>query len=529
MKSRSSLFTTLALVAAEMLLPQHMKAQNATVNYNNSALIFSRSDAESPQPNWTVGADASGNNFAATSLAREPAQVSPDIQAFGADVTMNFTGTSVQADVTTGPDNGVLAWSLDGGTPNFVDTCSSSPGSTAIANVSGLAPNVPHVLKVEATSSTNCGGINQGLYDFVIGNGAPLPLQNALTAGYNSSQWQRTGNWTCGPDPNDISGGHCWTNDPNATVSWTSHGTLFQFYGRPDKENTSNGTVCIDGGNCKQIDWQWGPTDDDSLNSYLMGAFQLSNGTHTVTLKNGNDGGFMQVDTFAAFSPSTNGGGNSLSAGTYNLVDGGGNLIDFGFAQVGLYPYNNNAHQQVTVNSNGTICDTVGGGTGLCLAEQGGLLTQIGGGDTFSIISVSGGYTIRDNTTGDYLQGGEAPGARMSFSGNPYVWTANSLQTSGKNVFQGAKTDTFVFAAAAQGVTVPDNVTAKSGKADALNFVPVANDLATRTIRTGVALGDEQLDVADFMKGPASTVTRLDAFPVRVDRKSSGAGIAAHV
>jgi hypothetical protein len=193
--------------------------------------------------------------------------------------------------------------------------------------------------------------------------------------------------------------------------------------------------VTIDDRNYGTFNATWGSVDNDALNAYLMFAAKLSDGPHIITISTSNASGsriFTQIDTLAAFGGSgvTGGGGNTLAPGTYNFVDHNGNLLDFGFPQVGLYSYNNGPPQQPTYTSSGTICITVNGKTN-CLSDQGGLLTQGVGADTFSITSVSGGYVIQDQQTGAYLQGGGLPGALMPFSNTRYVWTANPAQSGG--------------------------------------------------------------------------------------------------
>ena len=431
MRQKALIWASFALVAAEMFLPSPTRAQDAVVPYNDPSLVYTRPSSESlgqGVPTWSLGTDPSGNDFGINSLSSPGAPAYSGAQAFGGAVAITFRGTGIQLNGATGPAFGSAAWSIDGGPTNFADACSG--GNTrpdTLIDVSGL-PDEPHVLKFEITSTGCSNGNNQGFYNAVVQNGTPLSLQQGTVAGYTSSQWIKTGNWQCGqaPDNSDIGGGHCWVN--NGTLSWNFSGNLVEVYGRPDQEDGSY-TVTIDGRNRGTFNAQWGSVDNDALNAYLLFAAKLPDGPHTITISTNNDPNsriYKQIDTLAAFSGGgvTGGGGNTLAAGTYNFVDRNGNLLDFGFPQVGVDSYNNGPYQQPTYSSSGTICNTVTGGTN-CLSDQGGLLTQGVGADTFSITSVSGGYVIQDQQTGAYLQGGEQAGARMPFSSTQYVWTAN--------------------------------------------------------------------------------------------------------
>ena len=433
MKNKAA-WVSSALVAAGIFLPRSARAQDAVIPWNDPSLVYSKPSSESLSrglPSWSVGTDSSGNNFAINNLSILAAPAQAAVQVFGGDVAITFQGTGIQINGATGPAFGTAAWSIDGGPTNFVDACNSGDARPAtLIDVAGL-PNEPHVLKFEATSSACSDGNNLGFYNAVIRNGTPLSLQQGTVAGYTSSQWIKTGNWQCAAmsDNSDIGGGHCWVN--NGKLSWPFVGNLIEVYGRPDQEDGEY-TVTIDGRNMGTFSAQWGAADDDALNSYLLFAAKLLDGPHTITICTKNDVNsrvFTQLDMLAAFSggAAVTAGGHPLPVGTWNFVDGNGNLLDFGFDQVGVYSYNNGPHQQPTYSSTGTICNTVSGGTNLCLSEQDGLLTQGVGADLFLIQSVSGGYVIQDLMTGTWLQGGGEPGARLPLSNIQYVWTANPV------------------------------------------------------------------------------------------------------
>jgi hypothetical protein len=151
MKTQAALWASCALVAAGIFLPRSARAQDAVVPWNDPSLVYSRPSSESLNlglPAWSVGTDSSGNLFGINSLSIPAAPAHSAVQVFGGDVAITFQGTGIQINGATGPAFGTAAWSIDGGTTNFVDACNS--GETrpaALIDVTGL-PNAPHVLKV---------------------------------------------------------------------------------------------------------------------------------------------------------------------------------------------------------------------------------------------------------------------------------------------------------------------------------------------------------------------------------------------
>lgn len=293
------------LTAAQMLAPQAGQAQNTWVDYTDQSWVWAvgsnvSTGAGIPWP-WALGTDSYGNNFAHGN------QTDPNVgQAYGASVTITFSGTGIQVTGLTGQTSGVLAYSIDGGPPAFVDNCtaaSSGPGGTV--DVEGLSSDV-HVLNLAVTPYTNCGGTNQGIYGANVINGAPISILQGNSSRFGYNNFTLSGNWTCGgaDDGSDISGGHCWSNDPNASLSVTFTGSLVEIFGRPDLENGSF-DVYIDNNYSGTVNEQWGSADIDQINSALVYATNLSaanSGQHTLTLvPNVGHPGYLQIDTIVAF------------------------------------------------------------------------------------------------------------------------------------------------------------------------------------------------------------------------------------
>jgi hypothetical protein len=175
--------------------------------------------------------------------------------------------------------------------------------------ISSLPPG-SHSLKIEVTQSKNAASSDyfQSIDAFDI-TGSPLHLYQGAVAGWDSPELSFGGTgWNCGDsDPNDLSGGHCYSFDAGASIAWTFTGSLIEVYGRPDAENGIF-DVLIDGTLVAQVDEHFGSVDSDALNGYGLFQAKVAPGTHTIQLINtGNttssisDGTAIQIDLFVAF------------------------------------------------------------------------------------------------------------------------------------------------------------------------------------------------------------------------------------
>jgi hypothetical protein len=103
-----------------------------------------------------------------------------------------------------------------------------------------------------------------------------------------------------------FSGGHCYSNAKNASISWTFTGSLIEVYGRPDAENGIF-NVLIDGTQVGQVDEHYGTVDNDALNGYGLFQAKVAPGTHTIQLVNTGTpdsaatNTYIQIDMFVAF------------------------------------------------------------------------------------------------------------------------------------------------------------------------------------------------------------------------------------
>jgi len=131
-----------------------------------------------------------------------------------------------------------------------------------------------------------------------------------VSAGFNSAELKFTGTWGGGTvsDGSDLSGGHYWSNETKASISWTFIGSLIEVFGRPDYEDGYMDVyIDTDPNPVASVNGHWGSVDDDTLNSYMLFARKLAPGQHTIKVvvagrhdSSARDN-YVQVDEFIAF------------------------------------------------------------------------------------------------------------------------------------------------------------------------------------------------------------------------------------
>ena len=276
------------------------------VNDSDTSIIVSRGNDTTTDWNYFQN---SSEDFQkdehSSSLVRSGGEVT------GAGVVVNFTGTGITWIGKTGPQYGVASYSVDGETPKTVDNYSASEKSqNANVTISGLSSE-SHVLAISLTNKKNSAASDywQTVDAFNIDGSAMAPSQGTI-AGYGSPDLKLAGKWGGGQvsDNSDISGGHYWSNETNASISWTFVGSLVEVFGRPDYENGYM-DVYIDSSSTPvaSVNGHFGMVDDDALNSYMLFAKKLPAGTHTIKLvvagkhdSTARDN-YVQVDELLAF------------------------------------------------------------------------------------------------------------------------------------------------------------------------------------------------------------------------------------
>jgi hypothetical protein len=303
-----NLLPVLALLSG--LVPAVAVALDPKINDNHPSIVYSTPGDEGTGPTWYVGDTTNDNQHDYMNDEHfSNFTTSPVFQIYGAAMVVNFTGTAITWVGKMGPNFGIASYSIDGGPSQTFDAYYPSrlvQNSNVV--ISSLA-NGSHSLKIEVTPFKNPSSSDyyQVIDAFNI-SGSPLPLYQGTVAGYNSPELSFTGQWACGPDLNgtDLSGGHCFTNETNASISWTFSGSLIEVFGRPDAEDGIF-QVFLDGTQVGQVDGHYGAPDIDQLNGYGLFQAKVAAGTHTIQLVNTGMGDpaalgtYTQIDMFVAF------------------------------------------------------------------------------------------------------------------------------------------------------------------------------------------------------------------------------------
>jgi hypothetical protein len=224
---------------------------------------------------------------------------------------VNFNGTGITWIGKKGPQYGIASYSIDGGPSQTVDNYSSTKiNQNPDVTVSGLSAD-SHVLSISLLDQKNAASVDywQTIDGFTV-NGSPLTASQGVSAGFNSAELKFTGTWGGGlvSDGSDLSGGHYWSNETNASISWTFVGSLIEVFGRPDYEDGYMDVyIDTDPHPVASVNGHWGSADDDTLNSYMLFARKLTPGQHTIKLvvagrhDNSAKDNYVQVDELIAF------------------------------------------------------------------------------------------------------------------------------------------------------------------------------------------------------------------------------------
>ena len=266
------------------------------------------------------------NNYCATN----PPQTTP---VLGPMAVFNFTGTSVVWIGKKGPNIGIAAVAIDGGTPTTIDNYNATTlFQQQLASFTGLA-NGSHTMSIQATCTKNASSTDfyQVVDAFIInGSGAAALAFSSGTQGVWSNSTFNTSLTSCGSscsgNPDwallatgsntnlNSTGQHVWSGAASNTMTWTFTGSLIELFTRPD---TGGGyyTITIDGGTptASILDY-YNPVDNDAMTGYMSYAAKLgSGGSHSIVLTTtgvnnpfgGHEGGgqtaLVQVDMFLAF------------------------------------------------------------------------------------------------------------------------------------------------------------------------------------------------------------------------------------
>jgi hypothetical protein len=286
--------------------PTTTPATSTKVNDTDSSILYSRGNSSTQ--NWQYFHPSQEDYLQdehSSDFVRSGGAIS------GVGVVVNFNGTGITWIGKKGPQYGMASYSIDGGPPQTVDNYNSTKiNQNPNVAVSGLSSD-SHVLSISLLDQKQAASTDywQTIDAFNI-QGSPLSPTQATTAGFNSPELKFAGTWEGGrvSDGSDLSGGHYWSKETHASVSWTFVGSLIEVFGRPDYEDGYMDVyIDTDPNPVTSVNGHWGSADDDTLNSYMLFAKKLSPGQHTIKLvvagrhdATARDN-YVQVDEFIAF------------------------------------------------------------------------------------------------------------------------------------------------------------------------------------------------------------------------------------
>jgi WD domain, G-beta repeat len=208
-----------------------------TVDDTDSSIVYS-----SPNTSFAWGTASSGSAYGGSyhynNSCSSPPQSGISIQ--GAMAAINFTGASITLLGETGPNFGIGAWAIDGGSLTTVDAYSASNADQqTLVSVSGLSSG-PHVLTYQVTCNKNSSSSDYyQVIDAYQVTGSSNPISNGtagtatggvVTYGYGSG-----GRWNSGSSNTNLSGGQSYDNGAAGdSISWSFTGSLIEIFGRPE-------------------------------------------------------------------------------------------------------------------------------------------------------------------------------------------------------------------------------------------------------------------------------------------------------
>jgi len=281
-------------------------ADSTKINDADPAVIYSRGNDKTQDWNYIQSAS---EDYAQDEHSSNFVRGGGAITGVGA--VINFSGTGITWIGKKGPNYGVAAYSIDGGSAKTVDNYSAtSVSQNANVTISGLSAGA-HVLSIALLDKKNDASSDywQTIDAFTVEGSGLAPSQGTLS-GYDSPDLKFTGTWNGGKvsDDSDLSGGHYWSDTPGSSLSWTFVGSLVEVFGRPDFEDGYM-DVYIDSGPkpVATVNGHWGMADDDALNSSMLFATRLAAGQHTIKLvvtgkkDDSARNSYVQIDELIAF------------------------------------------------------------------------------------------------------------------------------------------------------------------------------------------------------------------------------------
>ncbi|HEV3029469.1 MAG TPA: hypothetical protein VG457_17955, partial [Planctomycetota bacterium] len=361
---------------------------------------------------------------------------SPD-QSTPGSLTFPFNGTGVEVYGHPEGEDGMMDMYIDGAyvttvdewNPLYDDILSDANDDSLLYVATGL-PAGYHTLKLVVSQQVNPHSLwwvtqIDGFIALPAGVGPPPPPPppggNPLSAGtYNM----------IGVSGFAIDGGFgYWGGTPGVEMYPSSPSNPFQQWTYDNSGLLSNGgwaRAMIDPGNGTVDEAPSG--DSWTILSSGNGYTVQNNRTQLYLLDNSGTLSMGSYGSAAIWTmQSVGGGGNSLPAGTYNMIGVSGKAIDGGFGYWGgtpgveMYPSSpSNPFQQWTYDNSGLLSN---GGWARAMIDPGnGTVDEAPSGDSWTILPSGNGYTVQNNRTQLYLLDNSGTLSMGSY-GSAAIWT----------------------------------------------------------------------------------------------------------
>ena len=198
----------------------------------------------------------------------------------GGTATYTFTGTGATIWGVKDHDQGIAAFSVDGGPVTYADDYASTRTAQApLWSSSGLAPGT-HTITIANTGTKNTSSANVTVaLDYATVTPNITTIDDSTTTGTNSFAYGS--NWSTSNVTTDLYNGTAqWNGTGGSTASLTFNGTGAVIYGVKDHDQ-GIATYSVDGGTAHSV-------DDYSAHrvpgASLFTVSGLTSGTHTITI-----------------------------------------------------------------------------------------------------------------------------------------------------------------------------------------------------------------------------------------------------
>ncbi|WP_051969475.1 autotransporter outer membrane beta-barrel domain-containing protein [Kitasatospora azatica] len=220
----------------------------------------------------------------------------------GASATYTFTGSGATIWGVKDHDQGIAAFSVDGGPATYADDYATTRTSQApLWSTTGLSSGT-HTVTISNTGTKNTASTNVTVaLDYATVTPNVSTIDDAATTGTN--RFGYGSNWGATTGIGDLySGTTHWNNTTGSTATLTFTGTGAVIYGVKDVDQ-GIATYSVDGGTARSVD-DYSATRIPGASLFTISG--LTSGTHTVTITvTGTKNGASSNNTIALDSATT--------------------------------------------------------------------------------------------------------------------------------------------------------------------------------------------------------------------------------